>query len=118
VQNVIASAVELLDIAEVAAEPEATFTEAELRYARSKSDPQRRLAARLAAKRAARRLLGDAVELRDVEVRPARGGPPSLAFSEILSARLRELGVARALVSLTHGRSQAAAVVLLLASDA
>src|SRR6185503_11385923 len=57
--DVVGHAVEVLDIAEVKALLSAgashPFTEAELAYARDKSDPDRRLAARLAAKRAAAR---------------------------------------------------------------
>ena len=67
--SVIAEAVEVLPIAEVApllaGGGRGPFSEAELAYARDKSDPERRLAARLAAKRAAVRLLGGGV---------ARGG--------------------------------------------
>jgi phosphopantetheinyl transferase (holo-ACP synthase) len=113
-REVVASAREVLPIAEVAAADPAVFTDAEYAYARAKSDPERRLAARLAAKRAAARLLGDGVPLADIEVRPARGGPPSLALSARAEARLRALGAERALVSLTHGREHAAAAVLLL----
>lgn len=114
----IASTLELLEIAAVAQEPAATFTADERRYAESKSDPARRLAARLAAKRAAQRLLGAGIALSEIEVRPARGGPPSLAFSGAAAARVEALGAARALVSLTHGRAHAAAAVLLLGPGA
>lgn len=117
-EGVIASALEVLEIVAAASEPDATFSEAERRYARSKSDPVRRLAARLAAKRAVVRLLGPGITLAEIEVRPARGGPPSLAFSAAATARLRDLGAVRALVSLTHGRDHAAAAVLLLGPDA
>jgi holo-[acyl-carrier protein] synthase len=112
--EVVASAREVLPIAEVARTDPSVFTEAEHAYARSKSDPERRLAARLAAKRAAARLLGVGIEPAEVEVRPARGGPPTLAFSARAAERLRLLGAERALVSLTHGRELAAAAVLLL----
>jgi phosphopantetheine--protein transferase-like protein len=117
-EGVIASAFELLEIHEVTDAPRETFTEAERRYAESKSDPERRLAARLAAKRAVVRLLGPGTPLAEIEVCPARGGPPSLAFSQAAEARLRSLGVARTLVSLTHGRAHAAAAVLFLAPGA
>lgn len=116
--GVVASALEVLEIVAVSSEPDTTFTEAERRYARSKSDPARRLAARLAAKRAAARLLGPGIVPGEIEVRPARGGPPSLAFSDGAAARLRQLGAVRALVSLTHGRAHAAAAVLLLGPGA
>jgi holo-[acyl-carrier protein] synthase len=116
--DVVGHAVEVLDIAEVAAllAPGAVhpFTEAELAYARATSDPERRLAARLAAKRAAARVLGGGVTPSEVEVLRERGGPPRLRLSEGARERLAGLGADRALVSLTHGRDQAAAAVLLL----
>lgn len=89
------------------------FSGAEWAYARSKRDPERRLAARLAAKRAAAALLGG-VELSEIEVLPARGGPPTLSLSMRGRDRLRALGARRVLVSLTHGVAHAAASVLLL----
>lgn len=116
--GIVARALEVLEIAAVADEPAGSFTHAERLYALSKSDPERRLAARLAAKRAAVRLLGPGAALSDIEVRPARGGPPSLALSDAAMARLRALGAERALVSLTHGRAHAAAVVVLLGPGA
>ena len=94
------------------------FTAGELRYARAKSDPERRLAARLAAKRAALELLGSGLELADVEVVRGLGGPPTLRLSARAQAMLVTLGADRALVSLTHGRRQAAAAVLLVREPA
>ena len=93
------------------------FTPAEQAYAASKSDPERRLAARLAAKRAAVTLLGEGMEPGDVEVLPGRGGPPRLSLSPRAAARLRALGAGRVLVSLTHGRTHAAASVLFLEAE-
>jgi holo-[acyl-carrier protein] synthase len=116
--GVVGHAVEILDIAEVAGllAPGAAhpFTAAELAYARAKSDPERRLAARLAAKRAAARLLGGDVDPSEVEVLRGAGGPPRLRLSEKARRRLAALGGDGAIVSLTHGREQAAAAVLLL----
>lgn len=115
--GVVAEAFVLVDISEVASlvgdEAEALFTARELAYARSKSDPERRLAARLAAKQAASQLLGSGLGPSDVEV--VRGhGAPRLSFSPAAQARLAALGATRAVVSLTHERQQAAASVLLL----
>ena len=114
--GVVAEALVLVDISEVASLPggmEACFTARELAYARAKSDPERRLAARLAAKRAASQLLGPGFGPMDVEI--VRGhGAPTLRFSPAAEARLAALGARRALVSLTHERQQAAASVLLL----
>src|SRR5260221_10194195 len=116
--GVVADALEVLEIGEVEAltakgDPD-PFTEGERAYARSKSDPERRLAARLAAKRATCRLLGPDISLGDVEVVRGRGGPPGLRLSAKARERLLALGAGRALVSLTHERRYAAAVVLLL----
>ena len=116
--DVIASAVEVLPIAEVApllaGGGGGPFTAGELAYARDKSDPERRLAARLAAKQAAVAALGGSLELTDVEIVRGRGGPPRLELSERGRARLAEIGGDRVLVSLTHGREHAAAAVLVL----
>jgi holo-[acyl-carrier protein] synthase len=90
------------------------FSPRERAYAASKSDPERRLAARLAAKQAAVAALGGSLELRDVEIVRGRGGPPRLELSERGRARLAEIGGDRVLVSLTHGREHAAAAVLVL----
>jgi holo-[acyl-carrier protein] synthase len=116
--GVVASAREVLAIAEVtrllsAAGPGA-FSPGEQAYAHSKVDPERRLAARLAAKRAALRLLGGGLAERDVEVVRGRGGPPSLQLSPRATERLHALGATSVLVSLTHGETHAAASVLLL----
>ena len=120
--DVVAEAVEVLPIADVtpllAGGGAGPFSEAELAYARAKSDPERRLAARLAAKRAAVRLLGGDVVESDVEVLRAPGGAPRLRLSPRAEAALRKAGAASALVSLTHGREHAAASVLLVRAPA
>ena len=116
--GVSASAVELVEVEEVvrllASQDVSAFAPAELVYARGRSDPARRLAARLAAKRAARALLGGDLALDDFEIVRGEYGPPALRLSDRAQARLRELGAARALVSLTHERGQAAALVVLV----
>ena len=117
----VASALELVLIAEVrpllaagdAALP--PFTPREWAYARSKRDTDKRLAARLAAKRAAARLLG--IPEQDVEVERGRFGPPRVLLSDRGEERLRALGATRVLVSLTHGETHAAASVLLTRDD-
>lgn len=90
------------------------FSDRERAFAASKSDPGRRLAARLAAKLAAVDALGGGLALRDVEVVREHGSPPRLELSPRAQARLLALGGARVLVSLTHGRAHAAAAVLVL----
>jgi holo-[acyl-carrier protein] synthase len=113
--DVVAEALEIVEIAEV--RPllsSSTFTEAERAYAAAKSDPERRLAARLAAKRAACRLLGQDIGLGEVEVVRDRGSPPRLRLGARALARLRAMGASRTLVSLTHAQGHAAAAVLFL----
>lgn len=115
--GVVGSALVILLIAEATRESDArpaVFTEGERAYARSKTDPERRLAARLAAKQAAVRLLGDDIDLSEVEVVRGRGGPPRLRLSARAQERLATLGAERVLVSLTHEREHAAASVLFL----
>ena len=111
----IAEALEIVEIAEVRpllSSP--AFTEAERAYAAAKSDPERRLAARLAAKRAVCGLLGEGIGLGEVEVVRNRGGPPRLRLGARALARLHELGASRTLVSLSHAKRHAAAAVLFL----
>ena len=115
--GVVASAVARVDVAEVErllADDETLWSPAELAYARARSDPARRLAARLAAKRAAGRALGEGVAEADVEVVRGEYGPPALRLSPAARARLDALGATRALVSLTHERRHAAALVVLV----
>jgi len=117
--GVVASALEVLEIAEVApmiASGVHPFGAEELSFAYAKRDPERRLAARLAAKRAAARLLGADVTPADVEVWRRPGRPPELRLSPRAQARLREKGADGTLVSLTHERRHAAAAVLLVAN--
>ena len=116
--GVVASRVEVVAVEEaerlLASGGGGVFTDGELRYARERVDPARRLAARLAAKRAACRLLGGEAAEREVEVRRGAHGPPSLRLAGAADARMRALGASRALVSLTHERTHAAALVVLV----
>jgi holo-[acyl-carrier protein] synthase len=117
-EGVVASGVDVVEVEEaerlLAAGGGGAFTEAELLYARRRVDPGRRLAARLAAKRVARRLLGGDTVEGETEVRRGEHGPPSLLLSGAAAERMRALGASRALVSLTHERRHAAALVVLL----
>jgi holo-[acyl-carrier protein] synthase len=94
------------------------FTAGERAYAEDKSDPSRRLAARLAAKRATAQALGASIALAEVEVVREAGGPPRLRLTGQARQRLADLGAERVLVSLTHGLTHAAAAVLLLRGGA
>lgn len=114
-QGVRAEATAVVAIAEAGeAAVAGAFSPGERAYAESKSDPQRRLAARLAAKRAAAEALGGGLGLADFEVVRGRGGPPRLELSPPGRARLAAIGGERVLVSLTHGREHAAAIVVVL----
>ena len=116
--GVVGSAVEIVALEEaealLASGADAVFSPGELAFARARSDPGRRLAARLAAKRAAVRLLGGGSLPREVEVVRGDYGPPRLELAGRARERLAALGASRALVSLTHERRHAAALVLLL----
>jgi holo-[acyl-carrier protein] synthase len=116
--GVVGSAVEIVALEEaealLAEGADAVFTPGELAFARARSDPGRRLAARLAAKRAAVRLLGGGAAPSEVEVVRGGYGPPRLELAGRARERLAALGASRALVSLTHERQHAAALVLLL----
>lgn len=120
--GVVASVVCVVAIEEalalLAAGGEAVFSPGELAFARARVDPARRLAARLAAKRAAVQLLGGDVRENAVEVVRGDYGPPRLRLAAAARERLLSLGATRALVSLTHERSHAAALVLLLRDPA
>ena len=120
--GVIARALELVEVAEVerllmSGSNPAVFTPAEEAWARRRSDPERRLAARLAAKRATCRLLGGGTTEGDVEI-VRDSGPPALRLSRRARRRLLSLGATHALVSLTHERGYAAALVLLVREGA
>jgi len=120
--GVVSSGVEIVTVEEterlLGKGAEAPFSGEELRYARARVDPGRRLAARLAAKRAACRLLGKGALEREVEVVRGEHGPPELRLAGAARDRLRALGAGRALVSLTHERRHAAALVVLLRDGA
>jgi len=117
--GVVSSAVEVVGIAEAeallaAGDGGSVWSAGELAFARARVDPARRLAARLAAKRAALRLLGPGAAEREIEVVRADYGPPRLRLTGGAGARLAALGASHALVSLTHERRHAAALVLLV----
>jgi holo-[acyl-carrier protein] synthase len=120
--GVVASAVEVVALEEaealLASGADSVFSPGELAFAGARVDPARRLAARLAAKRAAVRLLGGGAVPREVEVVRGNYGPPRLELGGRARERLLALGAARALVSLTHERRHAAALVLLLRDPA
>ena len=108
-----AHALELVEIGSAEALlADGSFSAQERAYALSKSDPARRLAARLAAKRAAITALGGNLSLAEIEVLRFPGRPPVLRLSITAQARLAALGASELRVSLTHGETHAAAVVV------
>jgi holo-[acyl-carrier protein] synthase len=120
--GVVASGIAIVALEEtealLARGAEDVFSPAELAFARARVDPERRLSARLAAKRAAVELLGGGAAEREVEVLRADYGPPRLVLRGRARERLQALGASHALVSLTHERRHAAALVLLLRDGA
>lgn len=75
------------------------------------------LASRFAAKEAAAKALGtgfsQGVTFQDIEVRSDALGKPTIHFHNAAQARLLSLGAARAHLSISHGRDNAVAVVIL-----
>lgn len=95
-----------------------TCTPAEAEYVLARARPAQHLAARLAAKEAAFKALAGSIDARqvgwaEIEVVPADGGPPSLAFHGRARTRAAELGVRRAWLSLSHSDTTAVAMVVL-----
>jgi len=91
---------------------ERLFTHGERAYAAARARPAQHLAARFCAKEAVAKALGlRGWSFRDVEV-VAGDTAPAVRLSGAAAVRAHELGVT-ALVSLTHGRSTAAAAAIL-----
>jgi len=94
------------------------FSEGEKRYAQAHVDPAMHFAARAAAKEATYKALSGnplarAVGWREIEVLLREDGAPYLALHGRAEQRAAEMGVSRALVSLTHSKTAAVAVVVL-----
>ncbi len=94
------------------------FTAREIEYAESRASPAQHYAARLAAKEATFKALAGTPAARtirwtDLEVASCGGSYPTVQLHGAAAARARELGVRRALLSLTHSATAAAAVVVL-----
>jgi holo-[acyl-carrier protein] synthase len=94
------------------------FSDGEKRYALAHADPAMHFAARAAAKEATYKALSGnplarAVGWREIEVLLREDGAPHLALHGRAEQRATEMGVARALVSLTHSKTAAVAVVVL-----
>ena len=94
------------------------FTDGEAEYARQRAQPARHFAARFAAKEAAYKALAGTrearlVSWRDIEVATEWDGRPTLVLHGRAAERAAELGVVRALLTLTHSDAVAGAVVVL-----
>ncbi|MFL5574453.1 MAG: holo-ACP synthase [Gemmatimonadaceae bacterium] len=97
---------------------ERIFTPREAEYAKRRAAPAQHFAARFAAKEACYKALsGDdtarAVGWRDIEVVAGPDGRPTLELHGHARRRADQLGVVRALVTLTHTDGVAGAVVVL-----
>lgn len=93
------------------------FTPNELAYAQAHPEPERQLAARVAAKEAAYKALSGndlarAIGWRELEVVSAKGHAPALVLHGRAQARASELGLVRIHLSITHTEHTAAAFVV------
>ena len=93
------------------------FTIGEITYARTHPEPERQLAARVAAKEAAYKALSGndlakAIGWRELEVVSRRGHAPGLVLHGRAQVRANELGVHRVHLSMTHTEHMAAAYVV------
>src|SRR6476620_5100037 len=87
------------------------FTDDERAYAAARARPGQHLAARFCAKEAVAKALAlHAWSFRDIEVVRGADGPPAVRLHGAVAQRAVELGVAEVRISLTHTRSDAAAV--------
>lgn len=94
------------------------FTDAEAEYALAHAEPAMHFAARAAAKEATYKALSGnqlarAVGWQEIEVCLRDDGAPYLVLHGRAKQRATELGVSRMLISLTHSKASAVAVVVL-----
>lgn len=91
------------------------YTDREIKYCQSQPHSGQSYAARYAAKEAAMKALGiagkEGLKWRDFEV-VSTAGPPQLLLSGVAAAAAKELRVGRLLISLSHSKSTAGAVVI------
>jgi len=93
------------------------YTDAERRYCESKPNKFERFAGRFAAKEAAMKAIGtgwkQGVAWREFEVMRSPSGQPVMIFHGKAGAIAMQLGVKRALVTISHSKQTAIAQVLL-----
>ena len=96
---------------------ERVLTESERAYCLNRRDPVPSLAARFAAKEAAAKALGtgiaQGVRFRDIEVVRSRSGEPALRLHGAARRIADQRRADRSLLTLTHGRDAAVAVVVM-----
>ena len=127
--KIVGTGIDLIEVARVAASIERfgerflkrVFTDAEIRYCRSKHNFAERFAARFAAKEAALKAIGTGwrggVAWKEVEVRREPGGRPTIAFTGRAGEYATRLGMSRASLSLSHTAEHAIAQVILEGND-
>ncbi|QGT98738.1 Holo-[acyl-carrier protein] synthase [Candidatus Syntrophocurvum alkaliphilum] len=96
------------------------YTEAELDYCLSKSNPYPSLAARFAAREAFRKLdytFQKGVGFRDVEVKIDEFGKPYLYLSKIVIEKCEHKKIKEINISLSHSKNQAIAAVVATRED-
>ena len=97
--------------------PARVFTAAERRYCDQGARPEQRYAVRYAAKEAAMKALGTGwargVTFRDIDVTRDADGAPGLRLGGEAGKRAADMGVEQIHLSLSHGREQAVAMVIL-----
>lgn len=93
-----------------------TFTGPEIAYCMRHADPDPHFAARFAAKEAIVKALGTGfsggISPDGVGVERSENGAPVAFLGEAASARLREMGASKVLVSITHLKDYAQAVAI------
>jgi holo-[acyl-carrier protein] synthase len=92
------------------------YTEREIEYCRSQPHARQHFAVRYCAKEAAMKALGiaglEGLKWRDFEIVSAASGAPELRVSGLAASAAQRLLVRQFLVSLSHSRSAAGAVVI------
>ena len=92
------------------------YTEREIEYCQSQPHARQSYAARYGAKEAAMKALGiagmEGLKWRDFEIVCTSAGPPQLLVNGVAASTAKPLRIGRILISLSHSRSTAGAVVV------
>ncbi len=122
---IVGTGVDIAEVSRIAASierfgrrfTERVFTPDEIRYCESKANRAERYAARFAAKEAAMKAIGTGwrhgVTWRDIEVKRAPGGRPTVVLSGRAAEFFEKLGATRAHLSISHTSEFALAQVIL-----